>query len=530
MSRFSSSSGPPNPPTPRLRRRLWIGGVCVLLVGALAAALISLRAEEDPTQYVRRARQAAIVGDVPAADRWVARLQSSLPQLGTLEEFRADQESARKLCAALDLPALPDVTGIDEAGQELFFIALQQLRRNPHQPEQYGALGRLYEAQTFPKHADALFRRAIELAPDEAQWHYHLGLLLAKESDLPGASAALKRASELKPDYAPVWMRRAWLAVEQGEFDEASRLIDRYVKLRPSDPFGYVERASLLADQGRWEEARRDLDAARDRGAIGRQGHRLLGRYFAQRKNREESRLHSALSADADMNVMADPIAAASVEFATYRHPVMTRFVALVESRAWSEALEISDQVLAKYAPGSKDHARVCGRLAECHFRLGDLQTAEQFLQRALAVFPNDPPGHALYALIALQTGRLEATVGHAEQALRADPDSLNALHARSMARIGLAASWRARPEQAPADISPRTAVEQARVDIEKCLEREPVNATYLMIHATALGMLDDYAGAGLALEKALRITPNDEFLKMLKSRADAQQSFWFAM
>lgn len=487
--------------------------------------------DRDAFAYALRARQAAVDGDPDQLQRWLQRARDLLPELGHLQQFRRQQQAAREICRQLRLPELPDVSRIDAAGQEFFYQAFQRLRHDPHDPAHYGLLGRLYEAQTFPEHAAALYRRTIDLNPSDYQWHYQLGLLLQRESDLVGAAHQFELASQLNPQYAPVWMRLAWLYIEQGRLGESVAMIDRYCELRESDPFGYVQRAKVFADLEKWELVKRDLDQARNLGSIGRQGHRLLGRYYAHQGNVEESRFHSALSAEAaGGGAMADPLAAMSTELATFRHPVMTRFVTLVESGLWREALNLSDDALAKYEPGSEEHAQVCGHIAKCYYQLGDYTRAESFLRRALETFPDDAPAHGLYALLTLQTGRLEAAIEHAERALQSDPDSLIALHARSMGRIGLASQWRSHPADRPAAADPHQTIELALADIEKCLEREPVNATYLMILATAQGMLEDYAEAIQSLDKALRISPNDEFLKMLKRRAEANESFWFSM
>ena len=522
------------PRPPRLsgwRQRKWslllIGG---LLIAVGVATVVTTASGHDAHFYALKARQAAVDGDRDQLQRSLERARELLPRLGRLEQFREQQQSAREICRQLQLPEVPDISPIDDAGQELFYQAFQGLRRDPHDPAQYGLLGRLYEAQTFPEHASALYRRAIEFDPDDHQWHYQLALLLAKQSDLLGAARHFARAGKLDPKYAPGWMRRAWLNVEQGRPQEALEMVNRYLELRGSDPFGFVQRAKLFADAQQWELAKQDLDRARNLGSVGRQGHRLLGRYFAHEKNVEESRLHAALSAEAvGGDNLADPLSAMPMELATFRHPVLTRFVTLAQSELWHEALALSDQVLAKYQSGSADHARVCGRIAECHYELGNYTPAENFLLRALETFPDDPPAHGLYAMLNLQTGRLEAALQHAEKSLGGDPDSLSALHARSMARIGLASKWLSHPTDRPAR-DPHQAVELARADIERCLGREPVNATYLMILATAQGMLEDFPEAIESLDKALRITPNDDFLKMLKRRAEANESFWFKM
>ena len=50
------------------------------------------------------------------------------------------------------------------------------------------------------------FERALTIAPENATYHYHLGLAYLKIGDASRGRAALSRALELKPDARPLPM------------------------------------------------------------------------------------------------------------------------------------------------------------------------------------------------------------------------------------------------------------------------------------------------------------------------------------
>lgn len=69
----------------------------------------------------------------------------------------------------------------------------------PRNPVVYVAIGRVLAAQDKTQQAIAEFRRALEIYPDYAQAHYHLGLALMK-NDLLAARRAFKEVIRIAPE------------------------------------------------------------------------------------------------------------------------------------------------------------------------------------------------------------------------------------------------------------------------------------------------------------------------------------------
>ena len=86
---------------------------------------------------------------------------------------------------------------LDEA-LRLARIAQQQLRRRP---EGEDTLGWVYLRKRQASEAIAAFSRAIERAPNNALYHYHLGLAYLESGDPDRGRAELKRALTISPDF-----------------------------------------------------------------------------------------------------------------------------------------------------------------------------------------------------------------------------------------------------------------------------------------------------------------------------------------
>ncbi|WP_353815262.1 tetratricopeptide repeat protein [Agromyces sp. SYSU T00266] len=87
----------------------------------------------------------------------------------------------------------------------------------------------------FPNEAEALFRRAVELDPDNYLYAWSLGgFLVRRDGDTSEAETYLRRAYQLAPDNLELaWFVAAFLESDQGELDEAERI---YRTLLERDP------------------------------------------------------------------------------------------------------------------------------------------------------------------------------------------------------------------------------------------------------------------------------------------------------
>lgn len=128
------------------------------------------------------------------------------------------------------------LSGVDaEAAYAEADAALQQaMRLAPNQATTHIARGQLLMLRDFDwRGGESEFKRALELAPENGEALFQLGVARASQGDLGQAVALTKKALKIDP-LNMVWEQ--WLAVylmTQGSLDEAQQAIGKAIKLKP---------------------------------------------------------------------------------------------------------------------------------------------------------------------------------------------------------------------------------------------------------------------------------------------------------
>jgi len=115
--------------------------------------------------------------------------------------------------------------------------------------------------------ADWLSRRALALAPHDAESWRARALYLERTGNLAGALAAIDRGTEMGPDNLGVWLAKVTLLEKAGRAQEALAAFNRAFEVGRTtswpgiDVAGYLfrQRAAFLERRGRIVEARPDL-------------------------------------------------------------------------------------------------------------------------------------------------------------------------------------------------------------------------------------------------------------------------------
>ncbi|WP_101066019.1 tetratricopeptide repeat protein [Roseovarius salinarum] len=105
--------------------------------------------------------------------------------------------------------------------------------------------------------AEADFRRALELNPDQPQVLNYLGYsLVEKRETLDEALSMIERAVEAEPDSGYIVDSLGWALYRLGRYDEAVEHMERAVELMPMDPVVNDHLGDVLWAVGRKTEAR----------------------------------------------------------------------------------------------------------------------------------------------------------------------------------------------------------------------------------------------------------------------------------
>lgn len=135
--------------------------------------------------------------------------------------------------------------------------ANEAIRLDPGSAEAYAALGGVaYQFDWDLERAEAVLRRAIDLAPSNAAAHQWLGETLAVQGRFDDAFPFIDRAIELDP-VAPIpRLIKAFVLWYSGRADKADAVFREVLRMDPSFGFALFYYPDLLIQLGEYERAR----------------------------------------------------------------------------------------------------------------------------------------------------------------------------------------------------------------------------------------------------------------------------------
>ena len=233
--------------------------------------------------YLMLAQAAELEQDFPAAERWLAMIDSTQQAL----EFQMRRASllARqgRMAEARELIRKTPEKSAEDARAKLLAEA-QILREAKLWTEAYAVLDAanarfpddadlLYEQSMVAEKLDRmddmerLLRRVIALKPDHHHAYNALGYSLAERNlRLEEARALIRKALELKPGEPFITDSLGWVEYRLGNREEAARLLRQAYQSRPDVEIG-AHLGEVLWVSGQRDEARHVLREARSRDA-----------------------------------------------------------------------------------------------------------------------------------------------------------------------------------------------------------------------------------------------------------------------
>ena len=134
-------------------------------------------------------------------------------------------------------------------------IYRRALDLNPDDARIHNNFGNLLSDVQRPSEAEAEYRRALEIKPDYPEALHNVGMLLMDRQRLPEAEAVYRRALELNPDYVEAHLQLGNLLKNCKRLVEAETVYRRALKLRPDYPEALHNLGLLLIDAGQLPEA-----------------------------------------------------------------------------------------------------------------------------------------------------------------------------------------------------------------------------------------------------------------------------------
>lgn len=114
-----------------------------------------------------------------------------------------------------------------------------------------------------------LFKEGIEVAPDDAELHYHVGLAHLRRNEDPLAEAAFLKVVSLDPQYQDAYLSLGDLYERHGQIDEALTSFAKGFEVNPRTPGGrnariklFLIQGNVLARKGAFDDALKLLEQA----------------------------------------------------------------------------------------------------------------------------------------------------------------------------------------------------------------------------------------------------------------------------
>ena len=220
-------------------------------------------------------------GDLPGAERWLSRIDSSQRALDVQSRRASLLVKQGKMTEARELiRRVPERTTSDARAKLLAEAELLRDAKQWNEAEKVMAQANkaypddtdlLYEQAMIEEKLDRLddmerlLRRVIELKPDHQHAYNALGYSLAdRKIRLPEARTLIQKALELSPGEPFITDSMGWVEYRLGHRDEAIRLLRVAYQARP-DPEIAAHLGEVLWSDGKNEEARRIWREGRSR-------------------------------------------------------------------------------------------------------------------------------------------------------------------------------------------------------------------------------------------------------------------------
>lgn len=190
-----------------------------------------------------RARTLRLAGDPEAAVEALERLAERFPDQAAVHVALGDE--------------LRRMKRYEEAGRAYSRAIALYGQPEPSQWSVYFARGITYERTDQWEKAEADFRKALELEPDQPQVLNYLGYSYVEmNTNLDEALEMIRTAVQKRPDSGYITDSLGWVLYRLGRYDEAVVQMERAVELMPMDPILNDHLGDVYWAVGRQREAR----------------------------------------------------------------------------------------------------------------------------------------------------------------------------------------------------------------------------------------------------------------------------------
>jgi len=294
------------------------------------------------------------------------------------------QASKHRAIVAQYLPPIPDLTGIHPELQQRIHAADAQALSLTGARDGLEELSRLYHINGYLESAVQTYVGLATLEPQVAVWPHRHAAILAGFGQADEALTLWDEVRSLDPSYLPAALRRADLLLKSNRIDEASTAYQSVLEQDRDEAWAMLGLARIDLEKERWNDARRRLErvvALTDYNL----GYDLI------------VSLYERLGLDGSAEAIRGQAAASGA----YRDP----------TDPWLDDLMVDcyDSFRLSLEAGTKA-------------RIGDMETAMAWMNRAVQVAPDDVSAHFQLAGLLDQNGNPSGAMTHYRRCTQLDP------------------------------------------------------------------------------------------------------------
>ena len=388
-------------------------------------------------------------------------------QVGVTDE---SEGKARNALTPNWVPQPGDIAHVEEQRLLATVKATQQaLIDAPKDATAWGALGNVYFVHGWEVEAAECYRSAVEIAPNEFQWLYYLGLTTYKVNP-QAAAQTLAEAIKLDPRYAPVHIYRAAALRSLGHLAQAKVHLETANELDPQNPYASLWLGELALATQQFETAQNHLQRALKLNPEQSEAHaaiaqvaRILGETDAasehaqaSRKRTKYTQMHDPLWWDVlKLGVTAQRYAergnrylqqgdfkraVSELEVAVSglnkdAHLWLNYGIALLLNKQPGEATAVLENTLPLIYDTentTRNPTEIADLKVQCHYNLGlayyqggSIEKAIVAYQTAIQLAPNFADAYGGLGVIYWRSGDIDAAIRHCQKAIKIAPENI---------------------------------------------------------------------------------------------------------
>lgn len=251
----------------------------------------------------------------------------------------------------------------------------QILTAQPNNHEALFGLGIVALRANQDQHAASFIAQALQLAPNNPRYYFQLGTIYTRAGNLNMAKNCHQKALDLAPDFAESMLSLGATECQLGNHEEGCALIEKAIKLKPEIADAHLLLGKVYLSIGRYRDAGEQFDETLK---IADKNPELLEHIMQQ-------------CSKADQHQMA----------ITYGK----RYLAV----------------------GDAGNVRVLSTLGFSHEKLGEMDPAKTFFEKALTKLPNSAELHSNLGVVLSKSGNIPEAIKEYRKAIELDADFVHA-------------------------------------------------------------------------------------------------------